>query len=493
MQRLTLVLFLAFGVVCAPGLLASPSRDDDQLAERVRRALAQDGLQSVKVRADDGVVVLSGVVESAREKILAIEAAFSIADVEAIDTELRLRVGVTPEVEEEIWFTLFEEGLDSGIDQVIVKNGIASLSGQVVDEATRDRVHSIARQAQGVDAVDSTIVIKSATVAQQEPAAPPPAPAPEPEPVPVLKPELKPEPEPVPEPETVSVAEPELKPEPEPVPVPEPMPEPVPVPEPELEPAEPVSKSEPDPEPDTVPLPEPELKPEPEPVLVPVPEPELEPEPEPKLEPVPVPEPEPELEPEPVSESEPEPEPDTVLTPEPEPELKPEPELEPVPTTSSDEALNLPQPPPRADLPQNIAHQITASSDFTVFDNVQFSLAGSEVILQGSVTSATKKENLERAVASVPGVEGVQNELRVLSDSSGDQNLRERLFRRIYQDPSFAEFVDATNPPIHIIVESKHVTLTGVIDTLILRMSAEAIVRTTFGVRSVRNEIRVRN
>jgi len=408
MQRLTLVLFLAFGVVCAPGLLASPSRDDDQLAERVRRALAQDGLQSVKVRADDGVVVLSGVVESAREKILAIEAAFSIADVEAIDTELRLRVGVTPEVEEEIWFTLFEEGLDSGIDQVIVKNGIASLSGQVVDEATRDRVHSIARQAQGVDAVDSTIVIKSATVAQQEPAAPPPAPAPEPEPVPVLKPELKPEPEPV---------------------------------------------------------------------LVPVPEPE----------------PEPELEPEPVPESEPEPEPDTVLTPEPEPELKPEPELEPVPTTSSDEALTLPQPPPRADLPQNIAHQITASSDFTVFDNVQFSLAGSEVILQGSVTSATKKENLERAVASVPGVEGVQNELRVLSDSSGDQNLRERLFRRIYQDPSFAEFVDATNPPIHIIVESKHVTLTGVIDTLILRMSAEAIVRTTFGVRSVRNEIRVRN
>ena len=178
--------------------------------------------------------------------------------------------------------------------------------------------------------------------------------------------------------------------------------------------------------------------------------------------------------------------------PEPAPVPEAEPEPAPEPTTSSKEALDLPQPPPRADLPPNITSQIITSSDFTVFDHVQFSLQGSKVILQGSVTSATKKENLEIAVASVPGVQGVQNELRVLSDSSADRSLRERLFRRIYEDPSFAEFVDAPNPPIHIIVESKHVTLTGVIGTLILRMSAEAIVRTTFGVRTVRNEIRVR-
>ena len=174
--------------------------------------------------------------------------------------------------------------------------------------------------------------------------------------------------------------------------------------------------------------------------------------------------------------------------PKPEPEAVPEPE----PTASSKEELDLPQPPPRPDLPQDIAYQILTSSNYTVFDHVEFSLEGSEVILQGSVTSATKKENLESAVANVPGVQGVQNELRVLSDSSENQRLRERLFRRIYEDPSFAEFVDAPNPPIHIIVESKHVTLTGAVGTLILRMSAEAIVRTTFGVRSVRNEIRVR-
>ena len=188
MQRLVVALFLVFGVVYTPGFSAAQSRTDDQLAEQVRRAVAQDGLQSVNVRADDGVVVLSGVVQSAREKILAIAAAFSVADVEALDTELRLRVGVTPKVEEEIWFTLFQEGLDSGIDQVIVDNGIASLSGQVVDEATRDRVHSIARHAQGVAAVTSTIVIKTVTLARQQPAAPPPGPEePEPEPEPEFR------------------------------------------------------------------------------------------------------------------------------------------------------------------------------------------------------------------------------------------------------------------------------------------------------------------
>ena len=258
MQKLTVALVLAFGVVCAPGLFGAQSRSDDELAERVRRALAQDGLQSVNVRADDGVVVLSGVVESAREKILAIEAAFSIADVKALDTELRLRFGVTPEVEEEIWFMLFQEGLDSGIDEVIVDNGIASLSGQVVDEATRDRVHSIARNAQGVAAVTSTIVIKTVTLARLEPTAPPP----EPEPVPVQSPcpcpnrnlsqslcrfpsscpnrrpnpnprrrpnpSLSPSLSPVPEPEAEPEPEPEPAPEPEPMPEPEPEPEPVP-------------------------------------------------------------------------------------------------------------------------------------------------------------------------------------------------------------------------------------------------------------------------
>jgi osmotically-inducible protein OsmY len=139
-----------------------------------------------------------------------------------------------------------------------------------------------------------------------------------------------------------------------------------------------------------------------------------------------------------------------------------------------------------------IAVQILSAPEYTVFDHVEFTLEDATVVLGGSVTTDAKKQHFESLIANVPGVRSVQSELRVLSSSSEQQRMRERLFKRIYEDSSFAEFADDANPPVHIIVESAHVTLTGIVDTRLLRMSAEAIVRGTFGVRSVRNEIRVR-
>lgn len=386
MGRDTVILLLALVFAAAHGSSAQ-STSDEALVDRVKLALAQSELQSVDVRMDDGVIVLSGVVDSAREKILAIRAAFSIADVEAVDTELRLRVGETPDIEEEIWFALFREGAADGIEEVIVENGVARVSGRVTDEATRSRVLAIASDAPGVEAVTSAIVVAGASV-----------------------PEPAPRPEPTPEPESA---------EPQPAP----------------------SETEPD----------------------------ATPEPVPESEPEPVPDPEPE--PEPASE----PEPESAAAPEPAPEP------------------DLPDPPSRPDLPNDVARQLLASPDYTVFDHVQFTVDGATVVLGGEVTSKAKKTALENAIARVPGVRTVRNELRVLSSLSGDDRMRERLFRRIYEDPAFAEFADSANPPIHIIVEAQHVTLTGIVDTRLLQMSAEAIVRTTFGVRGVRNELRVRN
>lgn len=396
----TFVLALAVAVAAAPWAAAQTS-DDDALVERVKLALAQNGLQSVDVRIDDGVTVLSGVLDSAREKILAIQAAFSIDEVEAVDTEIRLRVGVTPEIEEEIWFMLIRDGVAEGIEELIVDDGIASIRGRVADEATRDRILAIAREAQGVEAVTSGIVVA---------AAPTPA----------------------------------AKPDPESVPTPPPAPVPV-------EDPEPAPEAEPEPGPEAPPNPEPEPTPRPEPPPAPEPRAHPEPAPTPTEEPAPAP---------------------------PVPESRPEPDL--------------PEPPTRADLPNDVANRILSSPDYTVFDHVRFSLDGGTVVLGGSVTTEAKKENLEQAIAGVPGVQNVQNELHVLSSASEDERMRERLFRRIYQDPAFAQYADLPNPPIHIIVEAQHVTLEGVVDTRLLQMSAESIARTTFGVRSVRNALRIR-
>ena len=127
-----------------------------------------------------------------------------------------------------------------------------------------------------------------------------------------------------------------------------------------------------------------------------------------------------------------------------------------------------------------------------MFDHIQLGLDEGVVEIEGSLTTREKKDSLENSIANVSGVVSVKSDIRVQSDSSADQRLRRNLFRRIYDDPSFVEFADQSNPPIHIIVDGKHVTLTGAVDTLIQQMAAEAIVRTTFGVLSVKNRIRVR-
>ena len=45
------------------------------------------------------------------------------------------------------------------------------------------------------------------------------------------------------------------------------------------------------------------------------------------------------------------------------------------------------------------------------------------------------------------------------------------------------------NPPIHIVVEHGHVTLTGVVNSDVDRMLARSLV-TQFGVMSVKNELK---
>ena len=46
-------------------------------------------------------------------------------------------------------------------------------------------------------------------------------------------------------------------------------------------------------------------------------------------------------------------------------------------------------------------------------------------------------------------------------------------------------------PPIHIIVRASDVTLTGAVASNLERQVAETIVRSTFGVLSVNNELRI--
>lgn len=101
------------------------------------------------------------------------------------------------------------------------------------------------------------------------------------------------------------------------------------------------------------------------------------------------------------------------------------------------------------------------------FDNIAFELQGRTVILLGSVTSAHSqtKQDAERAVKKIEGVEKVVNNIEVLPPGPLDDRLRRQVYTAIYSyGPLFKYGNNKVNPPIRIIVRAGHVTLEGVVD-----------------------------
>ena len=116
-----------------------------------------------------------------------------------------------------------------------------------------------------------------------------------------------------------------------------------------------------------------------------------------------------------------------------------------------------------------------------------------QVELFGAVSQPFKKNDLYRIAQSVPGVRGVSNDIKVLPLSNFDDRLRLQVARAIYRDPVFSRYAIQAIPPIHIIVENGHVTLTGVVNNEFERNVAgiRASSSTSFG--PVINKLRVEN
>ena len=73
------------------------------------------------------------------------------------------------------------------------------------------------------------------------------------------------------------------------------------------------------------------------------------------------------------------------------------------------------------------------------------------------------KDDAERAVKEIEGVEKVVNNIEVLPLSPNDSRIRRATFRAIYSYPPFQKYELQAVPPIHIIVKNGHVTLEGVV------------------------------
>jgi len=116
-------------------------------------------------------------------------------------------------------------------------------------------------------------------------------------------------------------------------------------------------------------------------------------------------------------------------------------------------------------LSAEIRHQILLLPFYSVFDSINFTLEGRQATLTGQVVRRTLKENAEAAVKSIDGVDTVVNLIEVLPVSTSDDDLRNAIYRSLYEDSSLAHYAIQNVPPIHIIVKNGSVALEGFVET----------------------------
>lgn len=162
---------------------------------------------------------------------------------------------------------------------------------------------------------------------------------------------------------------------------------------------------------------------------------------------------------------------------------------------------------------ESIRKNLVTLPNYGVFDDLSFSVRGSEVTLNGYASRPTLKSDAERIVKSTEGVRSVVNKIEVLPLSRFDDQIRLRAYLAIYRNPNLRRYSTGgplmpmgsplwmaggitNNPPlgwnpIHIIVKNGNVTLTGVVDRDMDKQIIGMATNQIPGVFSVSNDLRV--
>lgn len=125
-----------------------------------------------------------------------------------------------------------------------------------------------------------------------------------------------------------------------------------------------------------------------------------------------------------------------------------------------------------ADLAKQVRHEVLMYPRYTIWDDINFRVANGSVELMGEVSQPYKKSDLGKIVQGIRGVASVTNDLKVLPLSNNDDRLRLQVARAIYGDANFVRYRTMAVPPIHIIVDNGHVTLTGVVNSVLEKQVA---------------------
>ncbi len=118
---------------------------------------------------------------------------------------------------------------------------------------------------------------------------------------------------------------------------------------------------------------------------------------------------------------------------------------------------------PQTVRPNEVRKALVMLPFLSVFDNLNYTVAGDTVVLEGQVTRPSLKSDAANTVRHLKGVKNVVNNIEVLPLSNFDDQIRREAYRRIYGAGPLNRY--ALNPvaPIRIIVNRGHLTLEGVV------------------------------
>jgi osmotically-inducible protein OsmY len=143
-------------------------------------------------------------------------------------------------------------------------------------------------------------------------------------------------------------------------------------------------------------------------------------------------------------------------------------------------------------LTREVGHQLVQVPWLSVFDNLQYSVKGSEVTLSGQVWQPVTKDDAQTAVKGIEGVTKVNNNIEVLPLSPFDDEIRRAEYRAIYGAPELQRYAMGVLPSIHIIVKGGHVTLVGTVDNEMDKNVALIRAKSVPNVFSVDDQLQVR-
>ncbi|HEV2289186.1 MAG TPA: BON domain-containing protein [Candidatus Acidoferrales bacterium] len=144
-----------------------------------------------------------------------------------------------------------------------------------------------------------------------------------------------------------------------------------------------------------------------------------------------------------------------------------------------------------AGLIKQVHHALAMNPWYGVFDDLAYSVNGTEVTLTGEVVYPGTKEDAVASVKHIEGVTHVIDKITVLPFSSMDFQIRRAEYRAIFSYASLYRYAMGVNPMIHIIVDTGHVTLIGYVDNETDARLAYLRANSVPGVFSVTNDLKV--